>query len=63
MKQAVEHTDLKPLVDGLAGVAGLGAWLSYLPDAAALLTVIWTATRIYEYFRDKWKSRKDNNGT
>tara|TARA_R110000868_G_scaffold404367_1_gene682444 strand:+ start:336 stop:500 length:165 start_codon:yes stop_codon:yes gene_type:complete len=39
---------IKSAVDVAAVSAGIGSWLTLLPDAAALLSVIWLALRIWE---------------
>ena len=38
--------DLKNLGDVAAGATGFAAWLSWLPEVAAGLTIIWYAGRI-----------------
>ena len=42
------NDDTKIAVDTAAVGAGLGSWLSWLPDVAALFSVIWLALRIWE---------------
>ena len=42
IKTAVDVASVSTLIGTLAG---------YLPAVAALLTIIWTTLRIYEYFR------------
>lgn len=37
--------------DVAAGLGAFGTVMGYLPEAAALLTVIWTLIRIYEWAR------------
>jgi hypothetical protein len=38
--------DLKNLGDAAAGVTGFAAWLQWLPEIAAGLTILWYAGRI-----------------
>ena len=39
---------VKHVLDGLSIAATLGALVSWLPSIAALLTIVWTAIRIFE---------------
>ena len=47
-----EHTKL--FIDVSSIVVAWGAFLSYLPDVAAALSIAWTLAR----FREMWKRRK-----
>ena len=38
----------KTFVDVAAIAGGLGSWFSFLPDIAALFTIVWLAFRIWE---------------
>jgi len=38
----------KHVVDGLSLGTAVGTFFGYLPSIAALLTIVWTAIRIYE---------------
>ena len=40
--------ELKTGIDVAAVTGGIGSWFALIPDAAALLSVIWLALRIYE---------------
>ena len=40
--------ETKIALDTAAVGAGFGSWLSWLPDVAALFSVIWLALRIWE---------------
>lgn len=42
----VEHT--KHMVDGLSLGTAVGTFMGFLPAIAALLSIVWTAIRIYE---------------
>lgn len=46
LREAVEH--LKPIGDAISITALLGSLVQLLPSMAALLTIVWTAIRIYE---------------
>lgn len=50
MKDLWDHIPdgLKHVIDALSITTMLGALTSMLPHVAALLTIIWTAIRIYE---------------
>lgn len=37
--------------DIAAGAGAVGSYLSFLPEVAALLAIIWTIIRIYEWAR------------
>ena len=48
--------------DGGAVVVAVGTFMSYLPNVAALLSVVWLSLRIYETvlnLRDRKKAAKD----
>ena len=40
--------DPKTPLDAAAVAGGLGAWFSWLPDVAALLSIIWIVVRLIE---------------
>tara|TARA_R100001594_G_scaffold142700_1_gene189849 strand:+ start:97 stop:255 length:159 start_codon:yes stop_codon:yes gene_type:complete len=40
--------EIKPVIDGVAIVGGVGSWLSLLPDIAAVFTIVWLSIRIWE---------------
>jgi hypothetical protein len=50
-----EHT--KFVIDLSSLVVAWGAVLSYLPDVAAALSIIWTLMRFYEWLRRKRRRR------
>lgn len=41
----------KDVGDSAAVLGAFGAWLSWLPEIAAFLAIIWTLIRIYEWAR------------
>lgn len=43
-----EHLPIKPFIDGVSLSTMLATLLGWLPALAALLSVVWTAIRIYE---------------
>lgn len=43
---SLDHT--KQVVDGISLSAAFGSFLGYLPEIAAVLSIIWTVIRIYE---------------
>jgi hypothetical protein len=43
--------DIKDTGDVVASSAVIGAYFNYLPEVAALLAIIWTVIRIYEWAR------------
>ncbi len=45
------NENTKQVVDAVAGVSAFAAWLSYLPEIAAVLSIIWLLIRIYEWSR------------
>ena len=49
--------DLKNIGDVAAGATGLAAFLSWLPEIAAALTIIWYLGRFYGVVR-KWLSAR-----
>ena len=42
---------VKDVADVSAGVGAIGSLLQWLPTAAAVLAIIWTLIRLYEWFR------------
>lgn len=49
---------LKHSGDGGAVVVALASFLSYLPDIAALLSIVWLSLRIYETIINLRENRK-----
>lgn len=50
---------LKHAVDGLSIITLLGSLFAMLPAVASVLTIVWTAIRIYETATvQRWVSRK-----
>lgn len=45
-----QHTTMKVLGDITAASTMVGALFQWLPAVAALFTIIWTGTRLYEAF-------------
>lgn len=59
-QQAVETA--KHVGDAASVVVGIAALATWLPPVAALLTIIWTAIRIYETRTvQRWLHGKKNN--
>lgn len=49
------HTSMvENAADVAAGAIGVAALVKWLPPAAAFLTVVWTAIRIYEWVESRW---------
>lgn len=46
-----EHA--KNVADVASGLTIIGTWASWLPEIAALLAIIWTLIRIYEWARHR----------
>lgn len=44
---------LKDLADVGAGTITVGALLGWLPAAAAVLSIVWTCIRIYEWYNGR----------
>lgn len=58
------HRELaQNVTDIAAGSAALAAYLSYLPEVAVVLTIIWTLIRIYEWARVRIFHRPTDAGT
>jgi hypothetical protein len=47
------NDDAKTALDIAAGANAALALMQWLPPLAALLTIIWTAIRIYEWFKGR----------
>lgn len=47
------NDDAKTALDIAAGANAALALMQWLPPLAALLTIIWTAIRIYEWYKNK----------
>ena len=52
-------TEPKHLADAAAGVAGIGAWLEFvpLPELAALATLLWYGARLTSWLVKRWRAR------
>lgn len=48
---------LKDIADWTAAGVAWGAFLKVLPAIAALMSIVWTGIRIYEW----WKGKKNGN--
>lgn len=48
----------KHLLDFLSISVAVGTLVSFLPSLAALLTVVWTGLRIYDWIEARWQGRK-----
>lgn len=44
----VDHEAAKTVMDGVAVSSGIASLAGWLPDAAAGMTILWLALRIYE---------------
>lgn len=53
---------VKNTVDGLSVVTVLGSLTTYLPDIAAVLAIIWTGIRIYEWARIRLLNKPPTDG-
>ena len=48
----------KHLLDLLSISVAVGTLVSLLPSLAALLTVVWTGLRIFDWIEARWQGRK-----
>lgn len=48
----------KHLLDILSISVAVGTLVSLLPSLAALLTIVWTGLRIYDWCESRWQGRK-----
>ena len=48
----------KHLLDILSISVAVGTLVSLLPSLAALLTIVWTGLRIYDWWEARWQGRK-----
>ena len=48
---------IKHLLDLLSISVAVGTLVSLLPSLAALLTIVWTGLRIYDWVESRWKNR------
>lgn len=48
----------KHLLDLLSISIAVGTLVNFLPSLAALLTIVWTGLRIYDWVEAKWQGRK-----
>ena len=59
------HVHVKDLVDVMSGVVVFGVVVRWLPSIAAVLTILWTMLRIYDWIERRlarWqKSRRKNH--
>lgn len=44
---------VKHVADGVAAVTAIGTWMQFLPEIAALFTIVWTGMRIAEMIAGK----------
>ncbi len=52
---------MKHLLDGLSIATLLGSLIAMLPAVASILTIVWTAIRIYETATiQRWLGQKDD---
>jgi hypothetical protein len=52
-----DHDHIKNIFDVTAGAIGLATVLKWLPDVAALLTIIWTLIRIYDWVERRFSKK------
>lgn len=50
------HEDIKNITDYISLGVVAGTLMDWLPALAALLSIVWTGIRIYEW----WKTKKNN---
>ena len=43
--------------DVIAATISVSALLQWLPAAAAILSIIWTGMRVYDWIKKKWEAR------
>jgi hypothetical protein len=48
----------KHLLDFLSISVAVGTLVSLLPSLAALLTIVWTGLRIFDWIEARWRGRK-----
>lgn len=48
----------KHLLDFLSISVAVGTLVNFLPSLAALLTIVWTGLRIYDWVDARWQGRK-----
>lgn len=48
----------KHLLDFLSISVAVGTLVSLLPSLAALLTIVWTGLRIYDWIEARWQGRQ-----
>ena len=53
------NDELKTGLDLAAVAGGIGSWLALIPDAAAVLSFVWLALRIWETETVKRWTRRD----
>jgi hypothetical protein len=47
----------KHLLDALSATVAVGTLVSLLPSLAALLTIVWTGLRIFDWVEARWQGR------
>lgn len=53
--------NLRHTLDAASIFAAIGTFFSWMPNVAALLSVVWLSTRLYEYFKAKYNNRSVKN--
>ena len=53
----------KQILDGLSVSAVVATLLQWLPPLAAVLTIIWTSLRIYEWIENRIKKGRDETNS
>ena len=50
--------DFDNIFDYIFGALAVATLAKFLPPIAAVLSIFWTFTRFYEYFKDKTKKKR-----
>jgi len=58
----VDHEAAKTVMDGVAVSGGIASLAGWLPDAAAGMTILWLALRIYESRTVQGMLKGEENG-
>jgi hypothetical protein len=58
----VDHEAAKTVMDGVAVSGGIASLAGWLPDAAAGMTILWLALRIYESRTVQGLIKEEENG-
>jgi hypothetical protein len=53
-----DHSAIKTIGDVAAASISVTALLKLLPAIAALLSIVWTALRVYEWFEGRFKRKR-----